>query len=90
MLPAVTSQIIYTEAFLHVNKLRLRQNGWHFADDILNTFLDWNSLKFVPKSPVCNKPDKGLALNRQQAIIWTNDGPVHWHIYVSLGLNEFI
>ena len=26
--------------------------------------------------------------NRQQAIIWTNDGPVYWQIYASLGLNE--
>ena len=24
----------------------------------------------------------------QQAIIWTNDGMFHWHIYSSLGLNE--
>ena len=27
-------------------------------------------------------------LRRQQAIIWTNDGPVNWLIYASLGLNE--
>ena len=26
--------------------------------------------------------------NRQQDIIWTNDGLFHWHIYASLGLNE--
>ena len=27
-------------------------------------------------------------LSRQQAIIWTSDGPVYWHIYASLGLND--
>ena len=31
--------------------------------------------------------DNGLALNRGQAIIWTNDSLVNWHIYASLGLN---
>ena len=29
-----------------------------------------------------------LAPNRWQAIIWTNDGPVHWCIYVALGGDE--
>ena len=32
--------------------------------------------------------DNGLALNRRQAIIWTNDGQVYWRIYASLCLNE--
>ena len=27
----------------------------------------------------------GLAPNRRQAIIWTNDDPVHWRIYAALG-----
>ena len=26
----------------------------------------------------------GLAVNRRQAITWTNDDPIHWHIYASL------
>ena len=30
----------------------------------------------------------GLAPNRPQAIIWTSDGLVNWHIQASLGLNE--
>ena len=34
--------------------------------------------------------DYGLALNRQQPIIWINDGLVFWRIYASLGLNELI
>ena len=32
--------------------------------------------------------DNGLAPNRRQAIIWTNDDPVQRRIYASLGLNE--
>ena len=32
--------------------------------------------------------DNALAPNRQQAIIWSNDGLVYWCIYASLGLNE--
>ena len=52
------------------------------------------SLKFVPKVPIIiynsTGLDNGWAPNRQQAIIWTNDDPGDWHIYVSLGLNELI
>ena len=29
--------------------------------------------------------DNGLALNRRQAIIWTNADPFHWRIYAALG-----
>ena len=32
--------------------------------------------------------DNGLALNRHQAFIWTNDVLDYWCIYASLGLNE--
>ena len=32
--------------------------------------------------------DNGLAPNRRQAIIWTNDGPGYWRLYASLDLNE--
>ena len=32
--------------------------------------------------------DNGLAPNRRQAIIWTNDGIVYWRIYASPGHNE--
>ena len=49
---------------LEVNTLRPRQNGRHFADDILKCiFLNENvripieiSLKFVPKGPIDNIP----------------------------------
>ena len=29
--------------------------------------------------------DNGFMPNRQQAIIWTNNGPVEWYVYVALG-----
>ena len=49
------------------------------------------SLNFYPQG--CNypnasmDPDDGLAPNRWQAIILTNDGLVNWRIYASLGLS---
>ena len=32
--------------------------------------------------------DNGLALNRRQAIIWTNADPVHWYIHAAIGGDE--
>ena len=67
------------------NTLRPRQDGRHFADDILKCiFLNEDvwianeiSLKFVPKGPNWQYSsiglDNGLAPSRRQAIIWTND-----------------
>ena len=47
------------------------------------------SLRFVPEG---QKPtiglDNGLMANRRQAIIWTNAGMIHWHIYAALGGDE--
>ena len=51
-------------ATVHINSLRPRQNGRHFADDIFNRIsLNENiwipikiSLKFVPKGPINNTP----------------------------------
>ena len=68
-----------------MNTLRLRQNGHHFSYNIFKwIFLNENiyisidiSLNFVPKDPINNiniGSDNGLALTRQQAIIWTSDG----------------
>ena len=34
--------------------------------------------------------DNGIVPDKQQAIIWTNNGSVWWHIYVSLCLSELI
>ena len=34
--------------------------------------------------------DNGLAPIRLQAIIWTNEDPVHWRLYAALGGDELI
>ena len=82
------------------NRLRPRQNGRHFPDDILKwIFLNENvwilnkvSLKFVTRTPINNIP----ALF--QIVAWHRPGdkplsePVmvgYWCIYASPGLNEF-
>ena len=66
-----------------LNSLRPRENGCRFPDDIFKPiFLKENiwisikiSLKIVPKSPITNIATLvGLVPNKQQAIIWTNDG----------------
>ena len=51
----------------------------------------WISLNRVSRSPNDNVSigaDNGLAPIRRQVITWTNDDPVHWRIYASLGVNE--
>ena len=47
------------------------------------------SLRFTSQYVIIGS-DNGLVPNRQQAIIWTNDGLVYWGIYASLGLNEYL
>ena len=57
------------------------------------------SLRYCSSQPVdvhlrsfCRTPNLGsgnsLALSKQQPITWTNDDPVHKHIYVALGGDE--
>ena len=79
------------------NTLRPSQNGPQFADDILKwIFFNENiwiliklSLKFVPNGQQTSiGSGNGLALNRRQAIIWTNQGLVYWCINASLSLIE--
>ena len=64
-----------------------------------NAFLWWKCMNFDYNfTEVCSQGsslqysiiglDNGLAPNRRQAIIWTNDGLCFCHIYASLGLNE--
>ena len=83
-------QIIYA--------LRPRQNGCHFADDILKyIFLNkksWISIKiwrkFVPKCSINNFsiewPGAGQATNHYMNQCWL----MHWRIHAPLGLNELI
>ena len=44
--------------------------------------------KYIPP-PATPGLYNGLAPNRQQVIIWTNADSIHWHIYASLGGDEF-
>ena len=80
-----------------VNTLRLRQNSHrrHFQMRFLKwkcMIFDWNFSGDCSWGSnwqySCIGSDNGLAPNRCQAIIWTNDGIVYWCIYVSLSLNE--
>ena len=82
---------------IYKNAWRPRQNGRHFADDILTfIFLNYNiwlwnkiSLKFVPKGPINNMPALFQTKpTRRHTIIWTNDGLGYRPRYASLGLNE--
>ena len=68
------------------------------ADSIFNCiFLNENdiipiqiSLKYVPQSPIDNKPALVQVIVRRQAFTWTNDDPVHWRIYAALRGGELI
>ena len=62
-------------------------------------FLYWNLMDFYSNFiEICSQgpnkqwdsigSDNGLALNRWQAIIWTNDGLIWWPIYALFGLDE--
>ena len=74
------------------------RNGCHFADDIFRSIFVNEKfcilikilLKFFSKGPIDNNPAlvSITALNRQQAIIWTNAELIHWHIYAALGGHE--
>ena len=50
--------------------------------------LDWQYVTIGSDNGLAPNRDNGLAPNRRQAIIWTNDGLIYWHIYASLSLNE--
>ena len=91
---------VYGTSIWLVYTLRARWNGCHFADNIFKCIFLMKTLiltTILPKriySPGSNwqygsiSSDNGLAPNRRQAIIWTNDGIGYWCIYASLSLNE--
>ena len=68
-----------------INTLRPKQNVRHFADDIFRCILfnKWYNWQYISIGS-----GNGLALNRGQAITWTNDDSIQWPIYASPGLNE--
>ena len=49
------------------------------------------SLKFVPRGSTDSKSAlvQVMALRQTAAISWTNDDPVHWHIYAALVGDEW-
>ena len=79
---------------------RPRQNGCNFTDDIFKgIFLNrnfWTSNNISLKCVIYGLywqyaimgSDNGLAPNRHQVIIWTNDGVVYWCLYASVNVNE--
>ena len=95
----IQNQVPYEHIFReHLNTLRPRHNGRHFADDILVViFLNENlwilkkiSLKYVPYGLIGNMAalvQIMVASNRRQTIIWSNVGMLYWRRYASLGLN---
>ena len=74
-----------------VNTLRPRHIG-HVTDDIFK-FIFLNKSCCIQNSlngQVSIVWGNGLAQNRWQAVIWTNDALTQWCICVSLGLDELI
>ena len=65
--------------------------------DIKHKLTHWGRVEHVCLTEICSfgsnwwygrtGSDNGLALSRQQAIIWTNDGKLYWCIYAPIGLN---
>ena len=86
--------ISWSVSELRVNTLRPRQNGRHFADDILKCiFFNENvwilieiSLKFVPKGPIDNIP----ALVQTMAWRRPGDKPLSEPMVVSLLTHIFV
>ena len=76
---------------VHLNTLRLRQNGRHFADDnFKHIFLNENarisikiSLKFVPKGPINNIPALVQIMARRRP----GDKPLSEPMFVSLPMH---
>ena len=76
---------------------------WHIKIDatLQMTFSSWVSWmkiiifhRFFPQGSINDNPafgsDNGLAPNRRQAIICTNDALVYWRTYASLGIHELV
>ena len=74
-------------------KQKLPPNGrlctQHFEISCIKLLIEM-SLKFVPSSPINNKPTLFQILAWHRTIIWINDCPVYWCKYASLGLIELV
>ena len=79
--------ICYNFLFLSlhtVRTVRLRQNGWYFADSILKCIFLNDIVWISNKMDWCIGSGNDLTLNRHQTTTWTNDDPVQWHIVQGL------
>ena len=93
--------LINTSSALRIITVKPIQNGGLFDNGISNSFFSiamdifrFNfDLNWFPriKSTKRNRngSDYGLAPNRRQAIIWTNERLVYWRIYASSDFSEF-
>ena len=54
---------------------------WIYFDSNFTIFSQW----FNPHASSISS-DNGLAPNRKEAVVWNNDGIIHWRIYAALGL----
>ena len=91
MLEPVADSVLHKR---HLNTLRLRQNGRHFADDILKCIcLNENiwisieiSLKFVPKGPINNIPALGQIMAWRWPSLYLNQW---WHsLQIHIGVTH--
>ena len=75
--------------WLILNIFRPRQDGHHFADDIIQFhFFEWKwlyfiqiSLEYVPKGPIDNKLALMQIMAWRRIIIWTSDIQCRCHFY---------
>ena len=73
-----------------INSSPPEQNGCHFYDIFRYICVNekfqfhWSLFRGVHLYTSIGL-DNGLVPNRQQAIIWSNGDPIHWHIYAALG-----
>ena len=71
----------------------LKATIWNPFPCIKLWYLDSNFTEICSQGPNLHQgsigSDNGLVLNRQQYIIWINDGLIHWCIYATLSLNVF-
>ena len=70
----------------------LQMKFWNAFSQMKMFYFDWNWIEI--RSWLYNQKftnigsDNGLAPNRRQAIIWTNDGLDQWRIYALISLHE--
>ena len=75
---ATISQMTFSNAFLSMKKMYFDSN----FTEVCSKGSNWQKVNIGSSN--------GMALNRRQAITWTNADPVHRRIYAALGWGELI